>query len=79
MNSFGTSIKLIVKRNLTLLKRDKEFLIGKTIGNFGMVRKNPDETFLLCTSCGGTRISDMPVPRDMSEGMVAHPNGNLLW
>ena len=39
MNSFGTSIKLIVKRNLTLLKRDKEFLIGKTIENFGMVSK----------------------------------------
>lgn len=39
MNSFGTSIKLIVKRNLTLLKRDKEFLIGKTVENFGMVSK----------------------------------------
>ena len=52
MNSFGTSIKLIVKRNLTLLKRDKEFLIGKTVENFGMVSKNPMmKTFLLCTSC----------------------------
>lgn len=35
-NSFWTSVRLIVVRNLTLLKRDKEFLIGKTIENFGM-------------------------------------------
>mmetsp|Transcript_888 Transcript_888/g.1257 ORF Transcript_888/g.1257 Transcript_888/m.1257 type:complete len:1050 (+) Transcript_888:1338-4487(+) len=35
-NSFFTSTKLIVKRNLTLLKRNREFLIGKTIENFGM-------------------------------------------
>lgn len=35
-NSVCTSIGLIVKRNLTLLKRDKDFLIGKTIENFGM-------------------------------------------
>ena len=36
MNSFGTSVNLVVKRSLTLLARDKEFLIGKTIENFGM-------------------------------------------
>lgn len=35
-NSFWTSVRLNVVRNLTLLKRDKEFLIGKTIENFGM-------------------------------------------
>lgn len=35
-NSFWTSVRLNVTRNLTLLKRDKEFLIGKTIENFGM-------------------------------------------
>lgn len=35
-NSFFTSTSLIVARNLTLLKRNKEFLIGKTIENFGM-------------------------------------------
>lgn len=35
-NSFWTSVRLNVKRNLTLLKRDREFLIGKTIENFGM-------------------------------------------
>ncbi len=35
-NSFMTSVKLNVKRNLTLLKRDKEFLIGKAIENLGM-------------------------------------------
>jgi hypothetical protein len=35
-NSFWTSVRLNVSRNLTLLKRDKEFLIGKTIENFGM-------------------------------------------
>lgn len=36
MNPFWTSVNLLVKRNLTLLKRDKDFLIGKTIENFGM-------------------------------------------
>ncbi len=35
-NSFFTSTSLIVARNLTLLKRNKEFLIGKSIENFGM-------------------------------------------
>jgi len=35
-NPFWTSVRLNVTRNLTLLKRDKEFLIGKTIENFGM-------------------------------------------
>lgn len=35
-NSFWTSVNLLVRRNMTLLKRDKEFLIGKTIENFGM-------------------------------------------
>ena len=35
-NSFMTSVGLNVKRNLTLLKRDKEFLIGKAIENLGM-------------------------------------------
>lgn len=36
INSFWTSTALNVKRQLTLLKRDKEFLIGKCIENFGM-------------------------------------------
>jgi len=36
INSFWTSLGLNVKRNLTLLKRDREFLIGKCIENFGM-------------------------------------------
>lgn len=36
INSFFTSTSLNVKRHLTLLKRDKEFLIGKCIENFGM-------------------------------------------
>lgn len=35
-NSFFASTNLIVQRNLTLLKRNREFLIGKTIENFGM-------------------------------------------
>ncbi|KAL3761106.1 hypothetical protein ACHAWU_001375 [Discostella pseudostelligera] len=35
-NPFWTSVRLNVTKNLTLLKRDKEFLIGKTIENFGM-------------------------------------------
>ena len=35
-NSFWISVKLNLKRHLTLLKRDKEFLIGKTIENCGM-------------------------------------------
>ena len=35
-NPFFTSTSLIVERNLTLLRRNKEFLIGKTIENFGM-------------------------------------------
>uniref|UniRef100_A0A7S4MWX6 ABC transporter domain-containing protein n=1 Tax=Odontella aurita TaxID=265563 RepID=A0A7S4MWX6_9STRA len=35
-NSLSTAIGLNTKRHLTLLKRDKEFLIGKTIENFGM-------------------------------------------
>mmetsp|Transcript_3324 Transcript_3324/g.5465 ORF Transcript_3324/g.5465 Transcript_3324/m.5465 type:complete len:1454 (+) Transcript_3324:67-4428(+) len=35
-NSFFTATNLIVSRNLTLLKRNREFLIGKTIENFGM-------------------------------------------
>eukprot|EP00804_Cyclotella_cryptica_P009072 CCRYP_003155-RB/>CCRYP_003155-RB protein AED:0.07 eAED:0.07 QI:33/1/1/1/1/1/12/1130/1233 len=36
INSFWTNTMLNVKRHLTLLKRDKEFLIGKCIENFGM-------------------------------------------
>ncbi|KAL7552795.1 hypothetical protein ACHAWF_016049 [Thalassiosira exigua] len=36
MNPFWTSVNLLVRRNLTLLKRDKEFIIGKCIENFGM-------------------------------------------
>lgn len=36
INSFWRSVSLNAKRNLTLLKRDKEFLIGKCIENFGM-------------------------------------------
>ena len=36
INSFWTNTSLNVKRHLTLLKRDKEFLIGKCIENFGM-------------------------------------------
>lgn len=36
INSFCTSTSLNVKRHLTLLIRDKEFLIGKCIENFGM-------------------------------------------
>lgn len=36
INSFWTNTSLNLKRNLTLLKRDKEFLIGKCIENFGM-------------------------------------------
>lgn len=36
MNSFWMSTSLNVKRHLTLLRRDKEFLIGKCIENFGM-------------------------------------------
>lgn len=36
INSFWTSTKFNVERHLTLLKRDKEFLIGKCIENFGM-------------------------------------------
>ena len=35
-NSFWISVNLNLKRHLTLLKRDKEFLIGKTIENCGM-------------------------------------------
>ena len=35
-NSFLTSVKLNLYRNLTLLKRDREFLIGKVIENCGM-------------------------------------------
>jgi len=35
-NPFWTSVGLNVRRNMTLLKRDKEFLIGKCIENFGM-------------------------------------------
>ena len=35
-NPFWTSVSLNVRRNMTLLKRDKEFLIGKCIENFGM-------------------------------------------
>lgn len=36
INSFWMNTRLNVKRHLTLLKRDKEFLIGKCIENFGM-------------------------------------------
>lgn len=36
INSYWTSTVLNVKRHLILLKRDKEFLIGKCIENFGM-------------------------------------------
>ena len=35
-NSFWTSVILNFKRHMTLLKRDREFLIGKTIENCGM-------------------------------------------
>jgi hypothetical protein len=35
-NSFWISVKLNLHRHLTLLKRDREFLIGKTIENCGM-------------------------------------------
>lgn len=35
-NSFWTSAGLLVRRNLTLLKRDTDFLIGKAVENLGM-------------------------------------------
>ena len=35
-NPFWTSVSLNVRRNLTLLGRDREFLIGKCVENFGM-------------------------------------------
>ena len=35
-NSFWTSVILNLRRHTTLLKRDREFLIGKTIENCGM-------------------------------------------